>query len=374
MTSAVEINVRQVAGTSRRDLHGDPPDIHPVAAAVFEALEGAGVRWCLLRGERRLEDPPHDVDLLVAQADLLRMARAVRPLGFLPVPTWGRGSHQFFVAYVESLDHWFILDVVTELAYGPAYALRSDAGVNCLARRERIGPLALLSADDAFWTLLLHCVLDRGDIPSHQAERLRRLSALAQPDSKLAGFVAAACPPGWSPARLLAEARSGHWDVVLALGTQMIREWRRRHPVQFRLRSLADRVVWRLAPLHVLLAHRGLCLAIVSDEPGLARLLGERLQGRFYFPVAVVERAGLLTVRRQQSRGRLVAIPARRPPRLPRPDLVVRVTSDAKPARTGHPVTTHVVQKRDADLSRVRREVTALIWRAYGERRGWSLA
>src|SRR5215210_4713129 len=117
----------------RADLSATPAAIHPTAAAVFEALEQAGVRWCLLRGEGRLEAPPHDVDLLVAPADLARMANAVRPLGFIPVPTWGRGSHRFFVAYLPSFDDWFVLDVVTELAYGPGYAMRTGAAEGCLA-------------------------------------------------------------------------------------------------------------------------------------------------------------------------------------------------------------------------------------------------
>src|SRR4051812_24902657 len=97
---------RQVGGR-RADLPA-PLRIHPTAAAVFEALERAGVSWTLLRGEGRLESPPHDVDLLIAASDLGAMSSAVRPLGFLPIPTWARGSHQFFVAHLPTDDRWFL--------------------------------------------------------------------------------------------------------------------------------------------------------------------------------------------------------------------------------------------------------------------------
>src|ERR671932_615140 len=89
------------------DLPAAASSPHPTAVAVFTALNRAGVGWCLLRGEGRLQAPLHDV--------------------------------------------------VTELSYGPGYAIETRAAAGCLARRERVGELRLLAADDAFWTLLLHC-------------------------------------------------------------------------------------------------------------------------------------------------------------------------------------------------------------------------
>ena len=56
-------------------------DVHPLAAAAFGALETAGVHWSLLRGERRLAAPPHDVDLLIAPADVERAVEAHQPPG-----------------------------------------------------------------------------------------------------------------------------------------------------------------------------------------------------------------------------------------------------------------------------------------------------
>src|SRR3954447_7625555 len=98
------------------DLPAAASSPHPTAVAVFAALNRADVGWCLLRGEGRLQAPPHDVDILVAAADLERMTEAVRELGFVPVPTWARGTHRFFVAHAPTSPEWFLLDVVTELS------------------------------------------------------------------------------------------------------------------------------------------------------------------------------------------------------------------------------------------------------------------
>jgi hypothetical protein len=352
---------RQVGGR-RADLPA-PLRIHPTAAAVFEALERAGVRWSLLRGEQRLESPPHDVDLLVARSDLAAMSSAVQQLGFIPVPTWARGSHRFFVAHLPTDDRWLLLDVVTELAYGPGYAMRTRAIDGCLARRESIGPLAVLSADDAFWALLLHCLLDRDDFPVHQVERLHRLVEAARADGPLARFATAACPPGWHADRILAAVGDDDWDALRALAPQMVARWRRCHPALFWRRSLADRVAWRVLPLHTLLALRGLRVALVSDEPGLAQAVAAGLPGSFYFPVRVLDARSirpLVIARYHQARGHLVVLPmiadAAGEPMDSRfrPDLVVRL------------------HREDRDLARVRRDVAGLIWRAYGQRRGWS--
>jgi hypothetical protein len=408
----------------RADLPAIPPRIHPTAAAVFEALERAGVRWCLVRGEGRLEAPPHDVDLLVAAADLDAMSRAVQRLGFIPVPTWARGSHRFFVAYLPSFDDWFVLDVITELAYGPGYAMRTGAAEGCLARRERVGSLALMSADDAFWTLLLHCMLDRGDFPPHQVERLRRLSQAGHLDSALARFAAAACPSGWGAARILAAVATDDWAALIRLGPRMIARWRRRHPVRFWRRSLADRVAWRIAPLHTLLALRGLRTAVISEEPQVARSVAAGLRESFYFPVVLDARRRAAGPRRpassarsiirrlaemgrsvvagyHQSRGRLVVVPlgsggdtdsdggpaAVTAAGRPRPHVVVQLRRGA-PAGVA-PATgacgngsqagagalpRRVVVGAEGDLAQAGREVMDAIWQAYGECRGWRAA
>jgi hypothetical protein len=395
----------------RRDLPPAVDRVHPTIAAVFEALEAAGVRWSVLRGEARLESPPHDVDLLVASPDLPRFFDAVRPLGFIAVPTWARGTHRFYVAYLTEFDHWLVIDVVTELSYGPGYAIRTDAADACLARRERVGCLSLLAADDAFWTLLFHCLLDRRDIPAHQKERLCQLHPGASGDSMLARFADALCPPGWDADRMIAAVGRGDWSALSQLGPQMSRRWRRRHPARYWPRDLADRLRWRVAPLHTVVALRGLIVVIAADDSETAQRLTTGLRGGFYFPVHVLDgRAvrgagarprvrgatqaiGRLLATYHTARGRLVVActSSCSPPcsrdtssaRL-RPDVLVVVRSTAsgasetpgasadpgEAARAEH----RVLELRSDDLVNGRRRTIALIWRTYGERHGWNVA
>ena len=336
----------------------EPPPIHPLADAVFGELDRAGVRWCLLRGEDRLERPPHDIDILVAGADLAALARAIQPLGFCPLPTWARGSHRFFVAYFKAADHWLLLDVVTELAFGPGYAIRTGAGPAVLERRERLGRVAVPAADDAFWALLLHCLLDRGRVARNHAEPLRRLAPAAGTGSELARCVAAMCPPGWDAERVRALAATDP-EALTRIAGPMTERWRRLHPLRFRARALADRLAWRIAPLHTLLAMRGLRVALVGDRRDAARTLATGLGDGFYFQVAPMEGSGGVALLRQfaqQARGRLVVVPLaaeRNPVPARRFDLVVRV--------------------READPAE-RRTATDAIWRTLAERRGWSRA
>jgi hypothetical protein len=338
------------AHSRRLDLPSAAWDPHPLIAAVFAALEGGGVRWALLRGEARLAAPPHDVDLLVHPGDVGLLGRAVRPLGFVPVPTWDKGSHRFFVARAPSLARWVILDVVTELSYGPAYALRSGAAAACLARREVIGSLALLAPDDAFWTLLLHCILDRRDFPEHQKQRLRVLCSTARPGSELGVFVSGIGAEGWDARRFVTSVRTEHWAALSAVRQDLIHAWRRRRPLAFAVRRGLAMASRRASPLHTLLRRRGLAVGILAVDGYRARSLATDVARDFYFPARVVDvpapergrvgnawRAGVRSaaVRYHQGRGRLVllayaAIPARGdngdvplPP--PRPGLLLRV-------------------------------------------------
>ena len=275
--------------------------IHPRAAAVFAALDEARVNWCLLRGEDRLEQPPHDVDLLVAPGDVGAFTAAVRPLGFFPVPTWARGSHRFFVAYVPAGDHWLVLDVVTELAFGPGYAVRTRAAAGMLARRERLGPVAVAAEDDAFWALLLHCLVDRGEVGPRQAAALRRLAPGAGTRSELAQVAA-----GTAAAHLRDAAMEAPEDLP-RLRRQMLRRHWRQDPVRYAARSLADWVAWRVAPVHTRVAIRRLRVGLVGDRADV-RALTARLREGFYAP----------------ARDRLALIPARADP-AERYDLLLRV-------------------------------------------------
>lgn len=382
---------------------------HPTAAAVFEALNRANVRWCLLRGEARLDAPPHDVDLLVAREDVEVFASAVRRLGFVPVPTWARGSHQFFVAHHSTTPEWFLLDVVTELSYGPAFAIETGCAGECLGRRERVGPLSLLRADDAFWTLLLHCLLDRRSVPAHQQERLASLAPSAHADSSLARFVSDLCPLGWTADRIVATVSAEGAAALAHLAPVLVRRGAALRRVRFMRRRMADVVLWRLAPLHTLVAMYGLRVVLVDDSGDIAKPLARALPGAFYLPVVARDaktrrshgsrrrarthvQTGLRRIRNRlfgayhQARGRVVVIPlaggihSRSNARVAaRAHLVITLAHAGSAADTpaagafARPrVAAYTVRPGDRDLRRARAFVLNAMWQAYARERGWA--
>ena len=372
---------------------------------MFEALGQAGVRWCLLRGETDPSPGAHDLDLLVAPEDTAVLAAAVRPLGFVAVPTPGRGSHQFFVSYVPSLDQWLILDVVTELSFGPDYSLRTQAASGCLARRVAVGPLVLPSDDDAFWALLLHRMLDRNSFRSRDQERLRQLVPEARTDGALARFAAAICPGDGDPAAIVAAVRRSEWGELSALGGQLLASWQRKHLARFAARRVMASVAWRLGSFVSGLALPGLRVALVAEEAGAASDPAAALARNFYLPVTPLRSVDVapqdarrvarpsLIVRRlpasalrcivarlHQLRGRLVVLPVAAPATEPAltasrtaaPGFRAQLVFDVRHggANGTAPGRRKPGEERYLGVGAVCRELNAGVWRAYCERRG----
>jgi thymidylate kinase len=254
--------------------------LHPLLGEAFCGLERAGVEWCVLRGEQDLCRPPGDVDLLISPSDHERAAVGLAAVGFARLPSYGRGSHSFFTAYHGPTDAWITLDVVTELSYGPAFSLATRAERGCLRRRRRSGEVFVLAPDDAFWTLLLHCVLDKRAIELPHAARLEALAEAALPDGPLASLTAAFAPPEWSPLRILRAARSRDFGALLDLYPRLVRSWGRAQ-LELVARRVGTRSVLRLAEKPaVWLSRRGLSVALLGpDGAGKSTLAFEVAEG-----------------------------------------------------------------------------------------------
>lgn len=278
--------------------------LHPTLAALFGALDDEDLFWCLLRGEADLALPEGDVDLLVAPAHLPHVRRLAAEVGFAPVPAWGYGSHAFFVSYDASGDLWLKLDVVTELAFGSDYALATGAEGECLERRRRVDGLPVLSEDDAFWTLLLHRLLDKGDVGSRDAARLPALAEGARTDSTLARTVESLCPPGWSAGAVVAAASRGEWGSLTALGPPLAAAWRQGRRREARRRAIANRAQrWSGKALRWS-RRRGLRVAVLAPDGAGKSTLTKGVEEAFYFPVRSIN-MGLYQVPRPRGRRHL---------------------------------------------------------------------
>jgi thymidylate kinase len=267
--------------------------IHPRAAptreqsrdllhAVFASLEDASVRWCLLRGGAGDTAPGHDVDLLVARSDLPRAVAVLTACGMAPLAAYGRASHRFFLGFDPRRGSWLELDVVTELAYGPHFCVRTRAEDDCLAGRRRDGAAWALEQDDEFWALLLHCVLDKGAISEPHAERLSRLAGSASLESPL---VRAWRERGDRFAALLAAVRAGDWPAVVRQRDALLTLWWRTNHLeatQRRVRGMLLRAVER--PLQAW-SRRGVSVALLGPDGAGKSTVAEGIESRFCFPV-----------------------------------------------------------------------------------------
>jgi hypothetical protein len=275
--------------------------LHPTLAALFRALDGAGVVWCVLRGEDELALPAGDVDLLVAEAHVPRLRQAAAELGFAPVPAWGYGSHAFFVGYDPTRDLWLKLDVVTELAFGPGFALATGAETEVLARRRRVDGAWVPDRDDAFWALLLHRLLDKDGIDPGAAERLAALAPAARADGPLGRVVDRLSPPGRRAADVSAAARRGDWAALTGLGSGLAAAWRRERRGDVRRRAAANAVrLWSGKVLR-LSRRRGVRVALVAPDGAGKSTLSRGLETAFYFPVRSIH-MGLYQTPRPRGR------------------------------------------------------------------------
>lgn len=248
---------------------------------LLSALDDAAIVWCRLRAEG--PGPDGDVDLLVADTELDAARDILSRHGFVGLRAWGRGSHRFFLTYDPAVDRWIKLDVVTRLEFGRLQELVLGAERGCLSRRvQSVTPM--LSPDDSFWTLLLHCVLDKRAMAPHHGTRLRDLAASARTDGELGSLVATLCPEGWDPARILSRATAGRWDELLAIGPELHHAWARREPLRTRARALRNRL-GRVLTRALLLRTRGVSVALIAPDGAGKSTLADALRESLPFPV-----------------------------------------------------------------------------------------
>ncbi len=270
--------------------------VHPLLAEVFAALDAAEVQWCLLRGESALAVPTGDIDLLVAPSQIREMEAALAPIAVVPVERWG-GVHRFFYGYHAASDRWIELDVEPELAFGPHASflvnwmlpsLQAGVAAGCLARRRRSGDVWVLAPDDAFWALLLHCIVDKAAVAERHWGRLTELAAAASPSSEFAALVGACCPPGWDAARMIAAAAAGDWDALVQVGAELPRRATAARPVATRATALLRGVARLGATAWRMRRGRGFSVALLGPDGAGKSTLSTGIVSHFGLPASLV--------------------------------------------------------------------------------------
>lgn len=274
-----------------RDVRGAPaipPEVHPLLRSSFAAFDSADVAWCVLRGEQEVRRPPGDVDLLISPLGYERARAILAANGFVRLPAHGRGSHSFFLTYDRATDHWLTVDVVTKLSYGPRFSLETHAEEACLRRRRPYGGLFVLHPDDAFWTLLLHCMLDKRQFEPHHAARLKELAPVASPNGWLASLVASVGPSEWPPDRILQSARRGEWGPLKELAPRLAWGWGSAQAWPAARRFFASHLRRLAEKPAVLLHRRGMSVALLGPDGTGKSTLAREVVESFCFPATTV--------------------------------------------------------------------------------------
>lgn len=261
---------------------------HPLLHSVFDAFCVESVCWALLRLPLALGAANGgDVDLLVASRDIRRVQQILQNFGFVNITPYSRSVHMYFVTYHRATDCWFCLDLVSELSFGRYNSLKTRAEEKCLATCEYHGVVRTLAPDDDFWTLLLHCILDKGFIAGRHRARLQELLPAVRTDGLIAQALEGLSLTDWSLDRMLESISAGDWTALesmtpaltaAAIRQHAINPW---HMIILRLSRIKDRLI-------NLRRYRGVSVALLGPDGAGKTTLMTAIQKSFMLPVRSV--------------------------------------------------------------------------------------
>lgn len=258
------------------------------ALAVLCKVEQAGIPYCVLRGGDQLnnQSTEDEVDLLIPPQSLRPLCSLLRQLGFVRLRTWGHSPHYFFVSYDESTDRWLKLDVVTRIAYGrPTHELSTDLGECCLQNRMRAGSIFIPAPEDELLTLLLHCVVDRGNFPTHWQQRLQILSAAVTDEQYVTDLLAKYWSSGLTCDALRVALQQKRWDVLLAEQSAIRQRLSARRPIVTIVSRVRDQLLRKLNLMTRFLRPHALSVALLAPDGAGKSTLAAGLCDHFFFPV-----------------------------------------------------------------------------------------
>jgi thymidylate kinase len=264
------------------------PATHPVLRRLFGAFEERGLSWLLLRVPSDLAAPTGDLDVLVTPADAGALKQVAEALGFVALPGWTAPPNLVLVSYDRPTNRWLLLDVVTQVSFRspPSWAL-ADAAREVLASRQVRGATVVPADGDAFWLLLLHCLLDRGRVAPHYRARLRELAPAAA-HSKVARIALDAAGPSWTPTGFTDLVLDGEWQALEDLGAPLANALGRHRAGSDRARAAAADVLATARKPFLLRRRRGVNIALIGPNGVGKSTVAAELQRSFPFESRVV--------------------------------------------------------------------------------------
>lgn len=266
----------------------DLTGVHPVLAALFAALERKRLRWMLLRIPSNPEAPTGDVDLLVAPEDAAALRAVAHEIGFVSLPGWESAPDLILMRYDRPSDQWLVLDVSTSVSFRSPRSWQLPGATEYVLRRRSVNRGIAVPADaDAFWLLLLHCLLDKDRVATHHLAMLRRLASAAM-KSGLGASLCSAAGPAFAASDFVDAARSGDAEALRELGVRLAAELRRRRPLRERLRVMLSRAAGAVRKPLLVRRRRGLGLALLGPNGVGKSTAAAELRRSLPFEVRVV--------------------------------------------------------------------------------------
>jgi thymidylate kinase len=175
---------------------------------VFDALDGAGVRWSLLRPPESLNGRDGDIDVLVEPRAVGHVRELLVAQGFVPLPRGGPDLHA--VDYDGASDRFLWLHLQSELRVaGDTIAART---VLDTVQRD---PLPRPSDPWLLWIVLLHGLVDKRAVAERHRPALVRLAGAS--DVRECPLADLACRRGLDADVVLELVAAGDWPGLARL-------------------------------------------------------------------------------------------------------------------------------------------------------------
>lgn len=255
---------------------------------TFQRLEEAEIHYCLLRDTDQLHrlDELDEVDLLVDKRQTKPLYQLLTQLGFVALPSWGHGPHQFFTIYDEANDRWLKLDVVTEIVFGyPYHTLVTDFAAACLARRQWHSGVFVPSVECEAITLLYHCIIDKKRFEPHRRQRLQSLCSMVKESNYLTTLLQQWGQPTLTWPQLATLIEREDWDGLLALRSPLTKALTKKHGLAQPLRKSQQRLVRKFGKHLHYRRPPAISVAILAPDGAGKSTVVAGIQKSFCFPV-----------------------------------------------------------------------------------------
>lgn len=247
----------------------------------------ARLRWALLRNARIAPEIKGDIDVVMHPDDVANATRLLDDLGFVELKALGRGTHRFFLRYEAKDAKWTLLDIVTEVAFGSGAELFLIPAADVLRASSTHIPLfPVLAESDAYWLLVLHCMLDKGEFAEKYRPYFVGFASVSQDGAVVAKLQRRL--PRETFATLVSRLDEHDFGAAETMSQEVAVLLRKSNLVRSSMRRLRAKVGRILERPMQFRARRGPLVALLGPDGAGKSTLTKEFAQRYFFPTEVV--------------------------------------------------------------------------------------